>query len=248
MEKIVTLKDVSFGYDGELILKDINMDIYEGDYLGIVGPNGSAKTTLLKLMLKILNPTAGRIGLFGQDIGSFRDWSKIGYIAQKAASFNTGFPATVEEVVGANLSAGSLFKPYKRDIREKVYRTLEVVGMAGYGGKLIGNLSGGQQQKVFIARTLVNSPRIIFMDEPTVGIDMRSQQEFYELLDRLNGEMGITIAMVSHDIGVITRKASRVACMGDKRLVEHSVSEEKELNEALKDLYGDEMRFLIHNH
>lgn len=249
MKKVVEVNGVYFGYDKGLVLENINLDIFEGDYVGIIGPNGSAKSTLIKLMLDILKPDRGTIRLFGEDINFFKDWGKVGYVAQKAASFNTSFPATVEEVVGANLfSRIGLFKPIKPMHLEMVHRALKVVGMEEYRNRLIGNLSGGQQQKVFIARALVSSPEIIFLDEPTVGIDVKSQQEFYELLDKLNKEFNITIVMVSHDVGVITERAGRIACMGDRRLIVHSGSSQEDFDKILKSLYGENMKVLIHNH
>lgn len=249
MKKIIQLKDVSFGYDGNRVLEKINLDIFEGDYLGIVGPNGSAKSTLLKLMLNILSPQEGSIWLFNQEQHCFKDWGKMGYVPQKATSFNSSFPATVEEVVGANLyPLIGLFKPMGKKYRDKIYEVLQTVGMESYGKRLIGNLSGGQQQKVFIARTLVSSPQVILLDEPTVGIDLKSQGEFYQLLEKLNKEMNITIVMVSHDIGVITEKVSRVACMGDKRLVTHHSCCNIPFNEVLAQFYGDKMKLMVHKH
>jgi len=249
MKKVVSLKNVSFGYDEGLVFDSVNLDIYKGDYIGIVGPNGSGKSTLLKLMLGIIKPLGGQIEIFGVSINDFKDWGKIGYVPQKATSFNTGFPATVEEVVGANLySKIGLFKPIRKEHSDNIYRALEIVGMKEYGKRLIGNLSGGQQQKVFIARTLVSSPEVIFLDEPTVGIDAKSQEEFFKLLDRLNNDMNITIVMISHDIGVITEKADRVACVGDKRVILHSSPSDMQSGKLLSHIYGENMRILTHAH
>lgn len=249
MNKLVSVKGVCFGYENKLVLKNINLDVYEGDYLGIVGPNGSGKSTLIKIMLNILKPSKGSVEMFGRDVDHFRDWGRIGYVRQKATSFNTGFPATVEEIVAANLfSRIGIFKPITRSHREMAYKALEIVGMEKFNRKLIGNLSGGQQQKVFIARALVNSPKILFLDEPTVGIDLDSQKEFYGLMEKLNKEMHITIAMVSHDIGVITEKVNRFACMGDSRLICHENNSHLEVTDILKEVYGDKMNLLIHKH
>ncbi|NLM13663.1 MAG: ABC transporter ATP-binding protein [Epulopiscium sp.] len=249
MDKILEIKNLSFGYDNKLILDNINFEINKGDYIGIVGPNGSGKSTLLKIILGLLKPTKGSIELFGQPVDSFKDWGKIGYVAQKAASFNTSFPATVEEVVAANLYPQlGLFKRIKKHHMERVYEVLELVGMKEYSKRLIGNLSGGQQQRVFIARTLVSSPQIIFLDEPTVGIDIQSQDSFYELLKNLNKNMHITIVMISHDIGVITEKANRVACMGEKKLIVHDMDSNIPITKILSQVYGEKMNLLHHHH
>lgn len=249
MDKIVSVKNLTFGYDEKFILRDIKLDIFKGDYLGIVGPNGSAKSTLLKLMIGLLKPQTGDIKLFGEKIDKFKDWGRIGYVAQKATSFNSSFPATVEEVVGANLYPKiGMFKTIKKKHKEKVHDALKIVGMNDFKDRLIGNLSGGQQQKVFIARTLVSDPEIIFLDEPTVGIDISSQKEFYDLLEHLNQDMNITIVMVSHDIGVITEKVNRVACMGDSKLVVHNSCCNIPFKDVLSKFYGDKMKLLIHHH
>lgn len=245
MNEIVRVRNLYFGYDEKLVLEDINIDIYRGDYLGIVGPNGSAKSTFLKLILGLLKPQKGKVEIFGQNIKAFKQWGRIGYIGQKATSFNSSFPATVEEVVAVNLfSKIGLFKSIKKQDKEKVHDILKIVGMQDYKNRLIGNLSGGQQQKVFIARTLISEPEIIFLDEPTVGIDIESQKEFYDLLQRLNNEMNITIVMVSHDIGVITEKVNRIACMGDKKLLIHNKCCKVSFSEALTSFYGDKMNML----
>lgn len=249
MDKIVSVENLFFGYDEKLALEDINLEIYRGDYLGIVGPNGSAKSTLLKLILGLLKPQRGSIKIFNQYIKDFKEWGRVGYVAQKATSFNSSFPATVEEVVTANLFPKiGLFKSVKKEHKEKVYDTLKIVGMESYRHRLIGNLSGGQQQKVFIARTLISEPEIIFLDEPTVGIDVQSQKEFYDLLERLNKKMNITIVMVSHDIGVITEKVNRIACMGDRKLLVQNKCCKVSFSKALTEFYGDSMNLLVHRH
>lgn len=220
VEEVVKVQNVFFRYDKEYVLEDIGLDVFQGDYLGIVGPNGSAKTTLLRLMLGLLKPEKGLIQLFGQDVSSFRRWNRIGYVPQQVKDFNFSFPASVEEVVAANLySQIGLFRPIQKKHMEMVHETLKAVGLEKCSKKLIGNLSGGQQRRVFIARALVNHPDIIFLDEPTVGIDAKSQEEFYQLLKKLNEERGITIVIISHDIGAMMKNASRIVCMGEKKLI-----------------------------
>ncbi len=249
MQKIAQARSLYFGYDKNTVLEDINLSIYKGDYIGIVGPNGSAKSTLIKLFLNILKPNKGTIELFGKRIEEFNDWGKIGYVSQKSNAFNTSFPATVQEVVGANLYPKiGLFKALKKKHIDKVDEALRIAGIEEYKGRLIGNLSGGQQQRVFIARTLVSSPELIFLDEPTVGIDINSQEEFYKLMKKLNKEMNITIVMVSHDIGAITENVSKVACMGDKKLITHNQCSDIPFGEVLSRFYGDKMKLLVHKH
>jgi len=246
MDEMIKVKDLSFSYQGRMILKDISFQVEKGDFLGIIGPNGAGKSTLVKLLLKILNPSKGSIEILGENIQSFNQWSKIGYISQKANSFNGDFPATVEEIVGANLSAKTgIFKRKTKDHKTRVYEALEKVGMQDYGKKLIGQLSGGQQQRVFIARVLVGEPEIMLLDEPTVGIDMKSEEAVYCLLARLNSDLGITIIMVTHDIGAITVHANKLVCLGERGMFVHDINEPI-TDETLSEIYGYNVR--LHSH
>lgn len=220
--EIIKIENITFGYGRTNVLDEVSTTINDGDFLGIVGPNGSGKSTLLKIFLGLLKPQKGSIKAFGIDISKFNQWSRIGYIPQKATSFNQGFPATVEEVVSANLYpivglAGHINKNH----REKVEVALGTVGMLEYKKRIIGRLSGGQQQRVFIAKALVSDPKVIFMDEPTVGIDQKSEESFYELMDFLNKKKGITLVMVTHDIGAIDKRVNRVLCLSEGKLYEH---------------------------
>jgi zinc transport system ATP-binding protein len=238
MEKVIEVNHVSFGYDGKPILKDISFFVNKGDYLGIIGANGSGKSTLLKLLLKILNLSSGEVKFFGVNVNGFNEWNKIGYIAQNATSFNSSFPASVEEVVGANLfSKIGLFKAPGKEHKELVYQALKKVGMQDYGKRLIGHLSGGQQQRVFIARALVSDPEILILDEPAAGVDIESEEALYCLLAELNTELNLTVVMVTHDIGAITIHANRFICLGENGFFEHSPKDEK-TNELLTEIYG----------
>ena len=162
MEPIIKLKNVTFGYQDNIILNNINLDINKGDYVGIIGSNGVGKSTLLKIMLNEIKPLDGYVDIFGVSINEFKDWKKVGYVNQKANSFVSSFPATVQEVVAMNLSSKiGLFRSINKNHLKEVDRVLELVGMEENKHKLIGELSGGQQQKVFIARSLVNSPEVV---------------------------------------------------------------------------------------
>ena len=165
MEKVIEVKDLCFGYNKKPVFENLNFWVEKGDFVGVIGPNGSGKSTLIKLILKTIKPQSGEIRILGKSIEKFNMWNKIGYIPQKANSFNKSFPATVEEVVGANLfSRIGLFKRMKNEYRELVHDALKTVGMEKYEKTLIGSLSGGQQQRVFIARVLVGKPEIMFLD------------------------------------------------------------------------------------
>lgn len=248
MQKVLDVKGVYFGYDKKYVFEDVNLTVFKGDFLGIVGPNGSAKSTLIKIILGILKPQKGTVTLLNSPIERFNQWGKIGYISQRVQNFNSAFPATVEEIVGANLyNQMGFLKFLNEKHKAKIKKALSIVNMSDYQNHLIGNLSGGQQQKVFIARTLISNPEIIFMDEPLVGVDVQSQEQFYRLMEKLNKDLGITLVMASHDIGVITNKANRVACVGNKKVCVHpSVDFNKE--EHIKEVYGENLSILYHRH
>lgn len=248
MTKIVEVENLNFGYGEKMILKDITFSVDKGDFMGIIGANGSGKSTLIKLILNILHPLSGEIRLLGDKIEHFHKWSRVGYISQKATSFNAAFPATVEEIVGANLfSRVGLFKFLNKQHKEQIHHALEIVGMQDYRKRLIGNLSGGQQQRVFIARVLVGEPEILFLDEPTVGIDLASEEAVYCLLARLNKELGLTVVMITHDISAVTVHANKFACLGSNGLFIHNPAEEFS-QEFITEIYGYGVNLHIHQH
>lgn len=247
-KNIISVNNVSFSYGSNRVLTDVNLSIHQGDYLGIVGPNGSGKTTLLKIILGLLQPGSGEITLFDQPIDKFRMWSKIGYVPQKAVNFDQNFPVTVEEVVlmGRFSQLGLLRYPGKKD--KKIAReALEVVNMQDYKNQLIGDLSGGQQQRVFIARAIAAKPEVIFLDEPTVGVDVKTQEEFYSLLSKLNKQMDLTLVLVSHDIDVVTNEVTEVAGI-NQTVVFYGPPEEFIKSDYLATLYGKGLKHILHKH
>ncbi|MBP2241645.1 zinc transport system ATP-binding protein [Cytobacillus eiseniae] len=247
---IIEIKNVSYRYEKEDVLENINLTIQEGVFLGIVGPNGSGKSTLLKLVLGLLKLQKGEIQLFGQDIYRFKDWHHIGFVSQKANSFNTGFPATVYEVVSSGLTKKlGLFKFMKKEDHHKVTKAIESVDLLAFKDKNIGELSGGQQQRVFIARALVSDPKLMILDEPTVGVDAQNVQSFYGMLDKLNKQLGISLLLVTHDIGAISDKITHVACL-NKHLHFHGKTEEfEELKKNdMSAIYGHDIQILTHDH
>ena len=206
--EVIKVENLTFEYKDNAVLKNVNFKLYKGDFLGIIGANGAGKSTLIKLILNLLTPDSGNIELFGTDFAKAR--KKIGYVPQKANSFNTDFPATVKEVVRANLFAEKgLFKPYTKKDDEKVNTALELVGMTQYRDKLIGSLSGGEQQRVFIARALVREPELLLMDEPTVGIDAKSVRDIMDIIKKLNRD-GMTIIMTNHDTPTLLEVSNKL--------------------------------------
>lgn len=248
-KKIIEVKNLYFSYEHQKVLQDVNLTVNQGDFLGILGPNGSGKTTLIKLILGLLKPQQGSIRLFDKRVGRF-DRSLIGYVSQKSTHFNRGFPATVAEVVTSGLYGKlGLFHRMKPFHSEKVNQVIDKVGLTHIKDHNIGKLSGGQQQRVFIARALVSNPKLLILDEPTVGVDVKSTEEFYQILTHLHQEMGYSLILITHDIGVVTTYVNKVACL-NKRLYFHGNPGEFKLHqkEILSEMYGHDIHVIEHNH
>ncbi len=211
---LIAIKDVSFSYGNTKVLDRVTFPIRYGDFLSIIGPNGSGKTTLIKIILGLLTPSEGSIQILGENGAAYTRWKKLGYVPQKATHVDPFFPVSVKEVVEMGLVSSRRFPGTKKEDDEgRIQRALKQVGMERYEDWRIGKLSGGQQQRVFIARAIVNQPHVLFLDEPTTGVDAETQEHFYDMLDDLNTKESITIVLVTHDIGVVNKHVSQVACL-----------------------------------
>lgn len=204
---VISLKNIVFGYGDENILDGLNMTIVKGDFVGLVGHNGTGKSTLLKIILGVLSPQKGTVQLFGIPLGQFHDWDKIGYIPQKAGLAVSHVPITVEEVMIMEKASD-----YEVD------EALASVDMLSFKNKLLRELSGGQQQRVFIARALVKKPELLILDEPTIGVDIKTQKKFYELMQKLNHDFHLTIILVSHDLHTISHQVHCVMQLDKKTI------------------------------
>lgn len=211
---IIELHEVSFTYTTTPVIKDISFKIHRGDYLGIVGPNGGGKTTLLKIILGLLQPSSGIVHVHTER-------SSLGYVPQTLHVIDRQFPATVREIVAmGRIAQRGLFHRLTAVDHQRVEEALTQVEMAPYHDRLIGDLSGGQQQRVFIARALVAEPTILILDEPTDGVDMQHQEQFYTLLRQLNSQMHLTLILVSHDLDRVAKEVTELACI-NQTLVYH---------------------------
>lgn len=247
---VVSLKNISYSYEQKKVLEQINFEIPKGAFMGLVGPNGGGKTTLIKLILGLMKPDSGSIQLLNEPISKFNQWNKIGFVSQKANSFNKGFPATVYEVVSMGLTAKvGYFKFFNQKHKAKIRHAIDQVGMLDYVYENIGNLSGGQQQRIFIARSLVNDPDLLILDEPTVGVDYENVKRFYELLHQLNDKRNITLLLVTHDTGTMTEHATDIVCL-NKTLHFHGKPEEyTSLSEKdFSQFYGHPVNIVTHDH
>lgn len=223
---VLEAKDLSFAYGNTPVLDAASFTMCEGGFAALVGVNGAGKSTLLRLLLGELKPTGGHIALMEQDIGSFKSWQRIGYVPQDGLTRKASFPASVNEVVLANLySRIGLFRFPRREHREDVRRTLELVGMQGYGCRMLGELSGGQRQRVQLAQALVSRPALLLLDEPTTGLDAQSTADFYTLLKNLNRERGLSILIVSHDLQEMPRLTDTIYCLSHQKITRLAAKE-----------------------
>ncbi|MBN2635105.1 MAG: ABC transporter ATP-binding protein [Prolixibacteraceae bacterium] len=208
MEPLIKIENLTVGYDKIPVLQKVNLKIFEHDFLGVIGPNGGGKTTLLKTILGLLKPYSGRI-IFRKDLGGKR--KPIGYLPQ-VKHIDRKFPITVFDVV----KSGELMKSHNNSeipIKEKVTALLHEMGIYNIKNKSIGQLSGGQMQRVFLCRALLSDPKVLILDEPDTFVDNRFEGELYEKLNMLNKEMAIIL--VSHDIGTISSYVKTIACINN---------------------------------
>lgn len=202
---MIEMKDVAYGYgDGEPVLKDVNLKISDGEFVGIIGRNGAGKTTLLKMLLGLLKPQSGTL---------INDFSRMSFLAQVTGNADLVFPATVREVV----SLGLKWKPFsfmKKKDWEQVDFALTAMGVSDLADRGIGELSGGQQQRVRLAKALISKPDLLVMDEPTTGMDVGSRNEFLAAVRKLNKEYGKTVVLVTHFYDDL-RDAGRIVRLKD---------------------------------
>jgi zinc transport system ATP-binding protein len=230
------------------VIEDANFTIQRGDYVGIVGPNGGGKTTLLLALLNILPRTKGTIRLFGQDIESFSHWEKVAYVPQDAINFDSHFPLAVRELVAlGRVNRRNIGRTLKREDWDAVDGSLDFMGLSDLANRRIGQLSGGQKQRVFVAKALVRKPEIIFLDEPVVGVDARTQEKFYKKLSDLNVAKGITILIVTHDLTAVFCRMSKVMCM-NRWANMAEITEDLEPGDFLRKAYGEHFHFVFHKH
>lgn len=209
---IVEIDHVTFGYTEDMdVLSDVSLTVSQGEYLGLIGPNGGGKSTLAKIALGLLPPSSGNVRLFGHSLSEFRDWHRIGYVPQKPTESLNFFPATVLEVVlMGRIATRGLFHRFTDEDYEHANGALKTVGITDLAQRQIGELSGGQQQRVFIARALAGHPDLIILDEPTVGVETKIRDAFYALLRALHRDHHHTLILISHDLGCVEKEVSRM--------------------------------------
>lgn len=238
---VIQIENVSFRYDKPQVLDNVSLDIKQGEFIGIVGPNGGGKSTLLKLILGFLTPNKGRIRIFGKPPEKGR--SEIGYVAQYA-NFEKNFPITVlDTVLMGRTNAKSFLWNYSSEDIELAEHALRKTEIEDLKNRILNTLSGGQLQRVLIARALVGDPRILILDEPTSNVDSRMEEDIFDLLEKLNEKS--TIIVVSHDIGFISEYVNRVACL-NQTLICHETAAIS--GKTIEELYGGSVHMIQHSH
>ena len=249
MNTVIDIRGVNFSYDSVPTLSDIELQIADGEFLGIVGPNAGGKSTLLKLILGLLQPQSGNVDVLGRTPSAVS--RLIGYVPQYP-SFPRDFPISVEQVVQLGRLGGAqngsrrqtLFPTWVSGAdRAAVHDALAEVEAGDIAKRQIGSLSGGQLQRVLLARALVGDPRILILDEPTANIDQRLEGEIFDLLETFNARM--TILVVSHDVAFISRYVSRVACVNRTLVCHHTDAVD---GAVIQELYGEHVRMIAHSH
>ncbi|MBC7110235.1 MAG: ABC transporter ATP-binding protein [Archaeoglobi archaeon] len=233
----IELRNVSYSKNGKEILKDINLSVKEKDFLAIIGPNGAGKTTLLRIVAGILEDYEGEVRIFGKNPEKAR--KLIGYVPQET-SFDLSFPITVFRAVILARYPGVL-SSFRKEDTKRALRTLELLGIEHLKDRKINELSGGELQRVLLARALVRDPKILLLDEPTSHIDFEAEKSFYDLLAELNKEM--TIVIVTHDINVVSGYTKSVACL-NKRLFFHG--DKDGCFEVLEEVYQTPVEIVMH--
>lgn len=209
MEKAVKFKGVSFAYRDTYVLRDVDLEIGTGESVGIIGPNGGGKTTLLNLIMGFISPTVGTIEVFGKPPGAMSQ--KIAYVPQ-TLRFDRQFPISVIELVlTGRLSHLPWYGVYRKEDKEAAMEALKTVHLEGLSHRAFGTLSGGQMQRALIARALAAGPELLLLDEPTASVDSKAQADIYELIASLQGKL--TILMVTHDLRAAIEYVQRVVCV-----------------------------------
>ncbi len=236
---IIQINNLSAGYDGKIVIEDVNLTIYENDFLGIIGPNGGGKTTLLRTLLGLLKPYKGSISFIEKGC-SVKNIS-MGYLPQYN-KIDKEFPISVYDVVLSGLAKNkSLFKSYTKEQHQQVQQTLHEMEIESFQNKHIGALSGGQLQRVLLARAIVSQPKLLVLDEPNTYIDRRFQDQMYEMLNTINKHCAIV--MTNHDIGTIIQNVKNIACI-NRTLHYHASSELSE--EWIEKHFGCPIEMIAH--
>lgn len=243
---IMSVENLCVKVNGQHLIENITFSIEKGSIVAIIGPNGAGKTTLVKAILGLMPIAAGSASLFGETIKGRDFGGRVGYVPQML-EFDRTFPLTVSELLGLTVSPMFAFSLYKkRKEKKNTEILLRKVGAQDLAQRKIGSLSGGELQRVMIAKAMANHPEILFLDEPASGVDIDGQEKFYDLVNRLNKEQGVTVILISHDLNIVYRFADIVLCM-NRKLICTGRPADALTDEVIKSVYGEMMGGYIHS-
>jgi zinc transport system ATP-binding protein len=247
-QPIIEVENLTIERSNSIVIEHATFTINRGDYVGIVGPNGGGKTTLLLALLRIIPCKQGAIRFFNEDISAFSQWERIAFVSQDATNFDPQFPLSVRELVAlGRVNRTNIGRPLHQADRDAVDEALQFMGISELAQKRIGELSGGQKQRVFVAKALVRDPEILFLDEPIAGIDASMLEGFYKKLSDLNAQKGITILLVSHDLTAVFCRMSKVLCV-NREVNIGEITKDTDPDTLLKKAYGEHFHFVFHEH
>lgn len=244
---VLEVQDLEVIRSAQPVLKDVTFTIHRGDYVGIVGPNGGGKTTLIRTLLGLLPRKRGSIRLFEQPLDGFTAWERVAYVSQDAINFDPQFPLSVRELVSLGRASGrNVGRRFTGHDWSHVDEALQIMGLTDMASRRIGHLSGGQKQRMFVAKALVGEPEILFLDEPAAGIDANAQEAFYHRLGRLNRQKGITILIASHDLTAVFYRMSEIMCV-NREVNIAPIGDDAEMEKILRKAYGEHFHFVLHD-
>ncbi|MCG8582712.1 MAG: metal ABC transporter ATP-binding protein [Bacteroidales bacterium] len=234
MQPLIQLNNITASYDNNVVLSNINLEVFDSDFIGVIGPNGGGKTTLLKVILNLLKPASGKI--------IKHEHLKTGYLPQ-VNTIDKQFPITIKDVIlSGNYATSRWWKKPDKELRKKVSELLEFIGLENSHNESIGELSGGQMQRVFLCRALISNPNLLILDEPNTYVDKSFEASLYNLLGELNKDMAILL--VSHDVGTISSMVKTIACVNGGL---HYHPSNKITNEILQS-YNCPIELISHGH
>jgi zinc transport system ATP-binding protein len=246
LSPVIEVEHLSFSYGEQRVLEDVSFSMESGEFLGVIGPNGGGKTTLLRILLGLERGYQGIVRVLGENPATSNDWRKRVGVVPQHRDVAPRFPITAREVVELGLSIIGAPRLGRTKRRSRVDEALVLVGATAYADKPLWQLSGGQKQRVLVARALASRPDILFLDEPTVGVDAEGQDLLLDWIARWRKERGITIMLVTHDVGVIAPIADKLACLNAK-LFFHD-RPDRLTGDAIQEAYGCPAEVLFHNH
>jgi zinc transport system ATP-binding protein len=242
---IIDVEHLNFSYGEQRVLEDVTFQVDSGEFLGVIGPNGGGKTTLLRILLGLERGFKGSVRIFGESPSSGSEWRKRVGVVPQHRDLTPRFPITGRQVVDLGLHVAGALRLSHKERTERVHEALTLVAATAYADKPLWQLSGGQRQRIFVARALAPKPDLLFLDEPTVGVDAEGQDLLLEWIAHWRKERGITVLLVTHDVGVIAPIADKLACLNSK-LFFHD-RPDRLTGEAIQKAYGCPAEVLFHS-